>query len=40
MHGYITCLKCGEIVYHLNGKYFCIKCNNEIKPKPVAGWGN
>lgn len=40
MYGYITCLKCGEKVYHLNWKYFCKTCGKEIKPKPVAGWGN
>lgn len=41
MNGYITCLKCGEIVYRLDdGKYFCKKCNKEIKPKPIVGWGN
>ncbi|HEX8974441.1 MAG TPA: hypothetical protein VF817_03070 [Patescibacteria group bacterium] len=40
MEGYITCLKCGEKVVRVNDKYFCIKCGKEIRPKPIAGWGN
>jgi uncharacterized Zn finger protein (UPF0148 family) len=40
MGGYITCPKCGEKVYEKDGKYFCRKCNKEIKPKPSRAWGN
>lgn len=35
---YITCA-CGERVYLVDDKYFCTKCNKEIKPKSTKGWG-
>lgn len=40
MDRYITCQKCGELAYYENEKYFCKKCGQKVKLKPIVGWGN
>jgi len=39
MNGYVTCPDCGEKAYRQeDGKFFCKKCNREVKPKATSGW--
>ena len=37
---FMICPTCKNTVYSEDDKYYCKRCDKEIKPRPTKGWGS